>query len=83
MNPVLKSRDYHRAYQKWDKLLIDGKVEEITVTPGGNSGIYFSLVMKKKPKNNSYRILQSLEKFPAPLPSLNTIRKDFDDRNRI
>lgn len=83
MNPILKSRDYHRAYQKWDKLLMDGKVDEITITPGANSEVFFSLIMKKKPRNNNMSILQALEKFPANLPSLTAVRKDYEGENRI
>ena len=82
MNPVLKSRDYHRAYQKWERLLMEGKADEITIIPGANSGVTFSLVMKKKPRGNSEKVLQALQKLPRGLPSLMTVREDYDSTMR-
>ena len=83
MNPVLKSRDYHRAYQKWDKLLIDGKADEITIIPGANSKLFFSLVMKKTPQQNNAKILQALEQFPAQELPLKNIREDYEGGPRL
>lgn len=83
MNPILKSREYHRAYQKWDSLLLAGKVDEIMITPGEKSDVCFMLTLKKKPKNNNVRILQALEALPACSATLNDVRKDYDGKNRV
>jgi hypothetical protein len=83
MNPTLKSRDYHRAYQKWDALLLEGKVDEIIITPGVKSEVFFTLTLKKKPKSNAVRILQVLESLPKNLPALNEVREDYDGDYRL
>jgi hypothetical protein len=83
MNPTLKSRDYHRAYQKWERLLIDGKADEIVIVPGTHSDVTFSLIVKKKPKGNSEKVLQVLKKLPRGLLSLKEIREDYDGTIRV
>lgn len=83
MNQTLKSRDYHRSYQKWDALLMEGKLDELIITPGAKSEIFFALTLKKKAKNNSTGILQALEQLPKNLPALNDIRKDYDAGARL
>ncbi len=83
MNPTLKSRDYHRSYQKWDALLLEGKVDEITITPGAKSEVFFTLTLKKKPKSNAAGILHALENLPKKLPPLNKIRADYEGENRL
>ena len=83
MNPILKSRDYHRAYQKWDALLLEGKVDEITITPGTKSEVFFTLTLKKKPKSNAERILQTLERLPVDSSTLQDIREDYDSEYRL
>jgi hypothetical protein len=83
MNPILKSRDYHRSYQKWETLLLEGKVDEITITPGAKSEVFFTLTLKKKPRSNAARILEALEQLPTGSSSLNDIREDYDSEYRI
>jgi len=83
MNPILKSRDYHRAYQKWDALLLEGKVDEIIITAGAKSEVFFTLTLKKKPKSNAARVLQTLERLPMGSSTLQDIRKDYDSEYRL
>mgnify|MGYP001597087289 CR=1 FL=1 len=83
MNPTLKSRDYHRSYQKWDALLLEGKVDEIIITPGAKSEVFFTLTLKKKPKSNAVRILQALEQLPKGISTLNDIRGDYEGAYRL
>lgn len=83
MNPILKSRDYHRSYQKWDKLLIEGKADEIKIIPGNNSNIFFTLSIVKKPAHNNKAILDAAMKFPDHLSPLESIRKNLDTTARI
>ena len=83
MNPVLKSRDYHRSYQKWDTLLLEGKVDEITITPGAKSEVFFTLTLKKKPKSNAASILHALEQMPKGTSTLREIREDYDGEHRL
>ena len=83
MNPTLKSRDYHRSYQKWDALLINGKVDEIMIIPGTKSEIFFTLTLKKKPKSNAGRILLALNQLPKEVATLNSVRGDYDGKSRI
>jgi hypothetical protein len=72
MNPILKSRDYHRSYQKWDALLLEGKVDEIIIT-----------TLKEKPKSNAARVLQTLERLPMGTSTLQDIRGDYDSEYRL
>ena len=83
MNPILKSRDYHRSYQKWDALLLEGKVDEIIITAGAKSEVFFTLTLKKKPKSNAARVLQTLERLPMGSSTLQDIRKDYDSEYRL
>jgi len=83
MNPILKSRDYHRSYQKWDNLLLEGKVDEIMIVAGAKSEVSFVLRLKKKCKNNSGRILQALTQLPKETFSLNDVRNDYDSKVRL
>lgn len=83
MNPTLKSREYHRAYQKWETLLIEGKVEEIIISPGAKSDVFFTLTLKKKPKSNAVHILHALEQLPKNPSPLNKIREDYDGEYRL
>lgn len=83
MNQTLKSRDYHRSYQKWDALLIEGKVDELIISPGIKSEVFFTLTLKKKPKSNANPILKALEKLPKGLSTLNDVRRDFEGEYRL
>lgn len=83
MNPILKSRDYHRSYQKWDALLLEGKVDEIIITTGAKSGVFFTLTLKEKPKSNAVRVLQTLERLPMGTSTLQDIRGDYDSEYRL
>ena len=78
MNYRVKSRDYQRAYEKWNRLLIEGKADEITIVPGGKSEVLLSLQVKDKPIGTGRQILAAALKLPHLKGSL-----DFNDEVRI
>jgi hypothetical protein len=83
MNTTVKSRDYHRAYQKWDKLLLEGKADELVIVPSGKSDVLFTVTLKKCPASNSGDVLAALGQLPDSLPSLEEVREDYDGNMRL
>ena len=83
MEKTIKSRDYHRAYKKWDQLLLDGKTSELKIIPGGKSDSVFVLRLEKQAKGNGYKILKAFEKLPKVDGSLLDTRKDYDGDFRL
>lgn len=83
MATTIKSREYHRAYQKWDKLLLEGKTKELIVIGGNGSGATFTVTLKQNPPANNAKILSAVEALPDQLAPLQTIRKDYDSGFRV
>lgn len=62
--------------------MLEGKVDEITITPGAKSEVFFTVTLKKKSKSNAARILQALEQLPTSSSTLQNIREDYDGEYR-
>lgn len=58
-------------------------MDEIIITPGAKSKIFFTLKLKKMPKSNAESILQALDQLPVGSSTLEEVRKDYTSGYRL